>query len=208
MIHKKLISHRLRGKEDIRLFTDPDSGIIYFGPFKGAFSYPGVSPGFICIFGMQDEGGRLREIDENSVLNMEGLVRSCHEYEQLYGVKHFYVNSEEPYQGYHDIFYRIARRLEVKGYPLQPSIRQDFGLAIQIIRSYLQQDLLALVEGGILENKVEAYHHTDPGDTKLPEKYFELQVLANVISSFPLQSLNLWIRGYLRQLKRQSPGSF
>jgi hypothetical protein len=42
-----------------------------------------------------------------------------------------------------------------------------------------------LVEGGILENKVEAYHHTDPGDTKLPEKYFELQVLANVISSFP-----------------------
>ena len=180
----KLMFENLKNKRGKTLYRDVETGFEY-ETVKGALSWPGTLPAFICVLGQQHKTGILRVLDEHYENNMDSLARGCTTLESLYFVKSWIADCEGANKCFEDILHDIGKSLDKTIWLTQPDLANDLNLAIQLIRRQFNQNALVITERGILQSRIEQLNQTDLTQPQMAEKFHEIQTLANVVYKFP-----------------------
>lgn len=180
----KLMFKNLKNKRGKDLYRDVETGLEY-EKIEGGLSWPGALPAFICVLGQQDKTGILQVLNENYEDNMDDLSRRCITLESLYFVKNWIADCEGANKCFEDILHDIGKSLDKTIRLTQPSLANDLNLAIQLIRRQFNQNALVIPERGILQSRIEQLNQTDLTQPQMAGKFYEIQILANVVYKFP-----------------------
>lgn len=177
------------------VYRDPETGDRFEG-FVGGLAWPVTGRGFICVIGEvfstdpTTDRWPLQVVHEGHQARMVDLARQCATLASLYGLDGWSADREGEKGEYVKMLYDLGEEHRTRGesrsvYVYQPSLFQDIGLALQVLRRRFNENTLTVPPAGILTSQIEAIHREeDLGQAGLLERYPEVMTLASVVHLF------------------------
>ena len=174
------------GKKDLYQYTGRNDEEILLTAFEGGLAFPGTSPAFVCIVGLEEETCVLHVLEEFYEEKIIDLARKIATTTRLYEVRRWVADlNSKVNKKYEEQLYDIFRSQNNKICPVwQTDLPNDFNQWIQIIEAELQQNALTVSRDGILQSRLEQVKELNPRDPGLWKDYPEIGALAAVIDQF------------------------